>query len=157
MAHRRQQKLWARHLFPFYGFYNSSSTSQWSPISLASTATVSPFQPLAKNSLGRHHGNESAGLKAISEYPGKGAASLLVRGSITRRECTDSPLWKILHNHYEDFKVGYHEHSEKQYGSFRPVVVKSWRKISSVESCTKDLPGCAAPILSGALISANHL
>ena len=38
------------------------------------------------------------------------------------REPTDSPLWKILHNHYEDFNAGYGEHCEKQYGFFRPVV-----------------------------------
>ena len=38
------------------------------------------------------------------------------------REPTDSPLWKILHNHYPDFKTGYDEHCEKQYGFFRPVV-----------------------------------
>ena len=38
------------------------------------------------------------------------------------REPTDSPLWKILHNQYEDFKAGYDEHCEKQYGFFRPVV-----------------------------------
>ena len=38
------------------------------------------------------------------------------------REPADSPLWKILHNHYEDFKAGYDEHCEKQYGFFRPVV-----------------------------------
>jgi len=33
-----------------------------------------------------------------------------------------SPLWKILHHHYEDFKAGYDERCEKQYGFFRPVV-----------------------------------
>ncbi len=38
------------------------------------------------------------------------------------REPTDSPLWRILHNHYPDFKSGYDEHCEKQYGFFRPVV-----------------------------------
>ncbi len=38
------------------------------------------------------------------------------------REPTDSPLWKVLHNHYEAFKAGYDEHCEKQYGFFRPVV-----------------------------------
>ena len=38
------------------------------------------------------------------------------------REPTDSTLWKILHNHYEDFKAGYDEYYEKQYGFFRPVV-----------------------------------
>ena len=38
------------------------------------------------------------------------------------REPTDSLLWKILHNHYPDFKTGYDEHCEKQYGFFRPVV-----------------------------------
>lgn len=38
------------------------------------------------------------------------------------REPSDSPLWKILHNHCEDFKAGYGEHCEKRYGFFRPVV-----------------------------------
>jgi len=38
------------------------------------------------------------------------------------REPSDSPLWKILHNHYEDFKAGYDEHCEKHYGFFRSVV-----------------------------------
>ena len=38
------------------------------------------------------------------------------------REPTDSTLWKILHHHYEDFRAGYDERCEKQYGSFRPVV-----------------------------------
>jgi len=38
------------------------------------------------------------------------------------REPSDSPLWKILYNHYEDFKAGYGEDCEKQYGFFRPVV-----------------------------------
>ena len=38
------------------------------------------------------------------------------------REPADSSLWKTLHNHYEDFKAGYGEHCEKQYGFFRPVV-----------------------------------
>ncbi len=38
------------------------------------------------------------------------------------REPTDSPLWKVLHNHYEAFKAGYDEDCEKQYGFFRPVV-----------------------------------
>ena len=35
---------------------------------------------------------------------------------------TDSHLWKVLHNHYEEFKTGYDEDCEKQYGFFRPVV-----------------------------------
>ena len=34
---------------------------------------------------------------------------------------TDSPLWEIRHNHYPEFKSGYDEHCEKQYGFFRPV------------------------------------
>jgi len=38
------------------------------------------------------------------------------------REPTDSSLWKILDTHYADFKSGYDEHCEKQYGFFRPVV-----------------------------------
>jgi len=38
------------------------------------------------------------------------------------REPTDSPLWKILHNHYEHFRTGYDEHCEKHHGFFRPVV-----------------------------------
>jgi len=38
------------------------------------------------------------------------------------REPTDSPLWKVLHNHYEAFKAGYDEGCEKHYGFFRPVV-----------------------------------
>ncbi len=38
------------------------------------------------------------------------------------REPSNSPLWKILHDHYEDFKAGYDKHCEKQYGFFRPVV-----------------------------------
>ena len=38
------------------------------------------------------------------------------------REPTDSPLWKILHHLYPDFKSGYDEHCEKQYEFFRPVV-----------------------------------
>jgi len=33
----------------------------------------------------------------------------------------DPPVWKILHHHYEDFKAGYGEHGEKQYGAFRPM------------------------------------
>lgn len=38
------------------------------------------------------------------------------------REPTDSPLWKVLHQHYAAFKSGYDEYCEKQYGFFRPVV-----------------------------------
>ena len=30
------------------------------------------------------------------------------------REPTDSPLWKVLHTHYEAFKDGYDEDCEKQ-------------------------------------------
>ena len=35
---------------------------------------------------------------------------------------SDSPLWKILHNHYEYFNAGHDKDCEKQYGFFRPVV-----------------------------------
>lgn len=38
------------------------------------------------------------------------------------REPTDSPLWKVLYQHYAAFKSGYDEYCEKQYGFFRPVV-----------------------------------
>jgi hypothetical protein len=38
------------------------------------------------------------------------------------REPTDSPLWNMVHNHYEDFKAHYDENCEKRYGFFRPVV-----------------------------------
>jgi len=30
------------------------------------------------------------------------------------RQPTDSPLWKILHQHYATFKYGYDEYCEKQ-------------------------------------------
>jgi hypothetical protein len=33
---------------------------------------------------------------------------------------TQSPLWNILHNNYEEFKANYDESYEKQYGFFRP-------------------------------------
>jgi hypothetical protein len=69
------------------------------------------------------------------------------------REPTDSPLWKILHNHYEDFNAGYGEHCEKQYGFFRPVVdevVEEYLRCGDLhEACPElvegALPGCAAP------------
>jgi hypothetical protein len=54
------------------------------------------------------------------------------------REPTDSPLWKILHNHYEDFKAGYDEHGEKQYGFFRPVVdevVEEYLRCGDLHAC----------------------
>jgi hypothetical protein len=37
-------------------------------------------------------------------------------------EPADSPLWKVLHQHYAAFKSGYDEYYGKQYGFFRPVV-----------------------------------
>jgi hypothetical protein len=47
------------------------------------------------------------------------------------RRPTDSPLWKILHNHYEDFKAGQDEHCERQYGFGGPLVDEA------VEECLK--------------------
>jgi hypothetical protein len=38
------------------------------------------------------------------------------------REPTDSCLYKILHDHYEDFKSGPNEHCMKQYQFSRPVL-----------------------------------
>jgi hypothetical protein len=38
------------------------------------------------------------------------------------RDPTQSPLWNILHNNYEEFKANYDESYEKQYGFFRPVI-----------------------------------
>ena len=38
------------------------------------------------------------------------------------REPTDSRLYKILHDHYEDFKSGCNEHCMRQYQFFRPVL-----------------------------------
>jgi hypothetical protein len=37
------------------------------------------------------------------------------------REPTNSPLWKILHNHYGNFKTDNDDRCERQYGFFRPV------------------------------------
>ena len=62
------------------------------------------------------------------------------------RKPIDSPLWKILHNHYPDFKSGYDEHCEKQYGFFRPVVEKVVR-----DGCLRSECGCRtlyAPLCS---------
>ncbi|MDL1961864.1 MAG: hypothetical protein LWX01_09260 [Deltaproteobacteria bacterium] len=38
------------------------------------------------------------------------------------RDSTQSPLWSILHNNYEEFKAYYDESCEKQYGFFNSVV-----------------------------------
>jgi hypothetical protein len=38
------------------------------------------------------------------------------------RNPTDSPLWKLLNNHYDDFEKHYEEKYEKKYGYFRSVI-----------------------------------
>ena len=38
------------------------------------------------------------------------------------RNPQESPLWKLLNNHYDSFEQGYDERFEKQYGLFRPIV-----------------------------------
>ena len=38
------------------------------------------------------------------------------------RDPTDSPLWNLLNNHYDDFEKHYEEKYEKKYGYFRPVI-----------------------------------
>ena len=38
------------------------------------------------------------------------------------RDPTQSPLWNILHNNYEEFKANYDESYEKQHGFFRPGI-----------------------------------
>jgi hypothetical protein len=65
------------------------------------------------------------------------------------RKLTDSPLWKILHKHYPDFKTGYDEHCEKQYGFFRPVVDEVVEDYLRCGDSPKDLPGYAAPTKRG--------
>jgi hypothetical protein len=40
------------------------------------------------------------------------------------RNPTDSPLWNVLNNHYDDFEKHYEEKYEKKYGYFRPVIKK---------------------------------
>ena len=38
------------------------------------------------------------------------------------RDPTDSPLWNLLNNHYDDFEKHYEEKYEKKYGYLRPVI-----------------------------------
>ena len=38
------------------------------------------------------------------------------------RRTYDSPLWKLLNNHYENFEQCYEERFEQKYGFFRPVI-----------------------------------
>ena len=40
------------------------------------------------------------------------------------RNPTDSSLWNVLNNHYDDFEKHYEEKYEKKYGYFRPVIKK---------------------------------
>jgi len=63
------------------------------------------------------------------------------------RESTDSALWKILHNHHEDFKAGHDEHCEKQYGFYRPRVDEM---VEEYQRCG-DLHGDRAELVEGAL------
>ena len=66
------------------------------------------------------------------------------------REPTDSPLWRILHQHYAAFKSGYDEYCEKQYGFFRPVVdevVEEYLRCGDLHKACPELvegdsPGC---------------
>ena len=38
------------------------------------------------------------------------------------RRSYDSPLWKLLNNHYENFERCYEERFEQKYGFFRPII-----------------------------------
>jgi len=53
------------------------------------------------------------------------------------RNPTDSPLWNLLNNHYDDFEKHYEEKYEKKYGYFRPVineVVTEYLKCGEISS-----------------------
>jgi hypothetical protein len=67
------------------------------------------------------------------------------------RESTDSPLWKILHNHYEDFKAAHDEHCEKQSGFFRPVVDEVVEEFFKRGDLDEGFARVSAPVLSGGI------
>jgi hypothetical protein len=78
------------------------------------------------------------------------------------RDPTQSPLWNILHNNYEEFKANYDESYEKQYGFFRPViddVVHDYLKCGDLKEgfarvrCTNDV---LYNSLIEALVSCQH-
>jgi hypothetical protein len=57
------------------------------------------------------------------------------------REPIDSPFWKILHNHYEDFKAGHDKRCEKQYSTQQQI-----RRTNVILFAAKQLSNCNMPI-----------
>jgi|SRR3972149_2637076 len=56
----------------------------------------------------------------------------------------DSPLWKLLNNHYENFERCYEERFEQKYGFFRPIVrevVRNYLTLQNVIGLQDGVPG----------------
>jgi hypothetical protein len=82
---------------------------------------------------------------------GKGSLMAVISPGCHPGEPTDSPLWKILHNHYPDFKTGYDEDCEIQYGFFRPVVDEVVEEYLRSGALCEVFAGHAAPTISGGI------
>jgi hypothetical protein len=92
----------------------------------------------------------SAQEKPVSRL-GKGSLMAVISPVYHPRKPTDSPLWKILHNHYPDFKTGYDEDCEKQYGFFRSVVDEVVEEYLRCGALYEVFAGYAAPTICGGI------
>ena len=94
----------------------------------ASISRVNHFREVRGNSGGAAESLAAAEREGVSQGENQGflnaAALLWAQKPLRVREfsSSDSPLWKILHNHYEYFNAGHDKDCEKQCGFFRPVV-----------------------------------